>query len=316
VADFVGRPAPADALRAFADRHHDLVGQLTLPGRSRAVTITAAAVSSAADKYLYAAQEAGRIYRHVLARKGEGRFVTEVSMDETDAPQTPVELLLILVALADEGVPAQTVAPKFSGRFNKGVDYVGDVAAFEREFEDDLAVVRWAVAHLPLPANLKLSVHSGSDKFSLYPGMGRALRRSGAGVHLKTAGTTWLEEIIGLAVADGEGLALAKEIALAALPRRDALCAPYATVIDIDPARLPSAATVQGWSSRDFADALRHDPSCTRYNPHFRQLLHVGYKVASELGPRYLDALEAHAAVIAANVEANLFDRHLRRLLA
>ena len=92
----------------------------------------------------------------------------------------------------------QTIAPKFTGRFNKGVDYVGDLAQFEKEFNDDLAVIAHAIAQYGLPNNLKLSVHSGSDKFSIYPIIGNALRRTGAGVHVKTAGTTWLEELIGL----------------------------------------------------------------------------------------------------------------------
>src|SRR5262249_15231440 len=136
----------------------------------------------------------------------------EVSMDETDAPQTPPELLIILAAFADEGIPAQTIAPKFTGRFNKGVDYVGNVAQFEKEFSEDLAVIALAVKNYGLPANLKLSVHSGSDKFSIYPAIRRGIGKFNAGLHIKTAGTTWLEEIIGLAEAGGSGLTLAKEI--------------------------------------------------------------------------------------------------------
>src|SRR5438034_2474 len=81
-----------------------------------------------ARKFLFAVQEAAAIYRHIAQAKGDGNFITEVSMDETDTPQTPPELLIILAALADEKVPMQTVAPKFTGRFNKGVDYVGDIA--------------------------------------------------------------------------------------------------------------------------------------------------------------------------------------------
>ena len=162
-------------------------------------------------------------------------------MDETDAPQTPPELLVILTLLADAGVYLQTIAPKFTGRFNKGVDYVGDLAQFEREFNDDLAVIAHAVKTYGLPKNLKLSVHSGSDKFSLYPIIRRALQRTGAGVHLKTAGTTWLEELIGLSEAGGDGLALAKEIYAYALEHVDELCAPYASVIDIDRAKIGRA---------------------------------------------------------------------------
>src|SRR6202044_1502107 len=99
--------------------------------------------------------------------KGEGKFVSEISMDETDSPQTPVELLIILAAIADEKIPIQTIAPKFAGRFNKGVDYVGDVKQFSKEFEEDLAAIAFAIQRYGLPNNLKLSVHSGSDKFSI-----------------------------------------------------------------------------------------------------------------------------------------------------
>src|SRR6185436_4804153 len=139
----------------------------------------------------------------------------------------------------DEAIPVQTIAPKFTGRFNKGVDYVGDVAQFEREFNDDLCVIAFAIKRYGLPENLKLSVHSGSDKFSIYAPIHRALRRHDAGLHVKTAGTTWLEEIIGLAAARGDGLALAQEIYAEALAHIDELCAPYASVIDIDRTLLP-----------------------------------------------------------------------------
>ena len=148
-------------------------------------------------------QDAGKIYRHIAKSKGPENLIAEVSMDETDSPQTPPELLIILAALSDEGIPAQTIAPKFTGRFNKGVDYVGDLAQFEKEFHDDLAVIAFAIGRYGLPRNLKLSVHSGSDKFSLYPIIRRTLPKFDAGVHLKTAGTTWLEELIGLAEAGG-----------------------------------------------------------------------------------------------------------------
>src|SRR5262245_51837111 len=235
VADAIGRPAAPDAVRAFADRHPELIGRLEVPGIEEPFQTTRADVERIAGKYLSAVQEAGRIYRHIAAARGEGRFITEVSMDETDSPQTPPELLVILAALADEGIPLQTIAPKFTGRFNKGVDYVGNLAQFEKEFQQDLAVIAFAVRIFGLPANLKLSVHSGSDKFSIYAPIRRGLARFEAGLHIKTAGTTWLEEVIGLAEADGEGLALAKEIYGKALKKRDALCAPYAAVIDIDP---------------------------------------------------------------------------------
>ena len=72
--------------------------------------------------------------------------------------------------------------------------------------------------------------------------------------------------------------------------------------------------TVTAWTSQQFVDALRHDASCLSYNSDFRQLLHVAFKVAGEMGGRYTAALARHEAIIARNVESNLYERHLKRL--
>ena len=304
VADSIGQPAPADAVRRFLDRHPELHRESPGPGR--------ASVEKIAQKYLLAVLEAGRIYRHIAQAKGAENFVTEVSMDETDAPQTPVELRVILAAISDQAIPLQTIAPKFTGRFNKGVDYVGDVAQFEKEFNEDLGVVAHAINEYGFPASLKLSIHSGSDKFSIYGPIRRALARSGAGLHVKTAGTTWLEEVIGLAAAGGAGLDLAREIYSQALEHIDELCAPYSAVLDIDRSQLPAAAVVGKWDSRQFVSAVKHDAKNPAYNPSMRQLLHVGYKIAARMGPRYLKALEQFESSVAANVTENLYERHVK----
>lgn len=314
VADFVGRPAPAAEIDSFVDQHGDLLGSHRIEGIAEPVAIDEPRMRAIAGKYLLAVQQAGEIFRHIEAVKGPGQFATEVSMDEADTPQTPVELLLILAAIADEGIPLETIAPKFSGRFNKGVDYVGSVSRFAVEFEQDLAVIRFALERFVLPWTLKLSIHSGSDKFSIYGPIACAIRRFDAGLHLKTAGTTWLEELIGLAASEGEGLAIAKEIYAKALTRMDELCGPYATVIDIERKKLPTPQEVGKWDGNRFAATLRHDPSSSQYNPDFRQLLHVAYKVAAELGPRFLDALDDCESTIAENVATNLYERHIRPL--
>jgi tagaturonate epimerase len=314
VADFIGRPAERSAVEAFVKAHPELLGKIQIAGIEQPFATTREQLEQTASKYLWAVQEAGRIYRHIAKSKTNGEFITEVSMDETDRPQTPPELLVILAAIAGERIPIQTIAPKFTGRFNKGVDYVGDLVQFEREFNDDLAVLAHAIQGYGLPASLKLSVHSGSDKFSIYAPMRRALQRFNAGVHIKTAGTTWLEELIGLAEAGSEGLELAKEVYRDAFDHADELCAPYAAVIDIDPKRLPVPEEVRRWSAAEYVSALRHDPKCPQFNPHIRQLLHVGYKVAAKMGDRYLRLLRECEASIARNVTQNLYERHLQPL--
>ena len=315
VADSIGKPASAADVKAFVDRHPELIGAVSIPHIDQPFAITRAEVERVANKFLLATQDAGKIYQHIVAAKGAANFITEVSMDETDSPQTPPELLIILAALADQKIPIQTIAPKFTGRFNKGVDYVGDVKQFEKEFNEDLAVIAFAIKKYGLPPSLKLSVHSGSDKFSIYEAMRKALAKFDAGVHIKTAGTTWLEELIGLAEAGGDGLEITKEIYAYAMEHVDEFCAPYASVIDIDKKKLPSAAVVNGWSSQQFTDALRHDQKNPGYNPSFRQLLHVSFKVAAKKGDRYLNALKKHEAIVARNVTENLFERHMKPLL-
>jgi hypothetical protein len=312
VAEMIGKPADPKDVASFIKRHPELVGTVTIPNIAEPFQTNEAFVAGVANKFLAAVQDAGQIYRFLVEKKGEGKFIPEVSMDETDFPQTPVELLIILAAIADEKIPIQTIAPKFTGRFNKGVDYVGDVAQFSKEFNEDLAAIAFAIKTYGLPENLKLSVHSGSDKFSIYKSIHNAIKRFGAGVHLKTAGTTWLEELIGLAEAGGTGLEIAKEVYSEAYAHAEELCGPYATVIDIDPTKLPKPEDVNQWTSGQFTAALRHDQGNKAYNPSFRQLLHVGFKIAAKMGDRYIKALEANEDVVAKNVTENLFNRHIR----
>ncbi len=316
VADFTGKAAEAGAVEAFVKAVRRWTGSLSIPGIERPFDLTEETVRGAAGKFLLAVQEAGRIYRHVEQRKGSEGFITEVSVDETDAPQNPVELFLILAMIAEERIPVQTIAPKFTGRFNKGIDYVGDLAQFEREFDEDLSVIAFAVREFGLPDTLKLSVHSGSDKFSIYPMINRLIKKHDAGLHVKTAGTTWLEEVIGLAESGGEGLVIANEIYAQAREHYAELVAPYSTVIDIDPDELPDPKSVMGWSSAEYADSLRHVESSPHYNPNFRQLLHVGFKVAAGMGKRFTSALEATEEIVGRNVTQNLFERHLLPIFA
>ena len=314
VADYIGKPAESKDIEAFVAKYSKYIGDLRIPGIATPFKIDEAFLKKIASTFLFATKEAGKIYKRIAALKGNEDFVAEVSMDEVAAPQTPAELFFILAAIADAGVKAQTIAPKFTGRFNKGVDYVGDVDQFAREFEEDILVIQHAIKEFGLPKNLKLSVHSGSDKFSIYKPIRELTKKYNTGVHVKTAGTTWLEELIGLAEAGNEGLDLAKAIYAKALSRFDELTGPYATVIDVQIEGLPTSEEVNTWSGEKYANTLRHDQSHPDFNPQFRQLLHCGYKVAAEYGDTYFNALDKYKDIIARNVTKNIFDRHIKPL--
>jgi len=312
VADFIGRPAPPELQHDFIRRNLEESGRLKVANSK--LQIDREYLEEFARNYLSALLKVQKIYKYVTVAKKGSPFITEVSMDEVDNPQSPLDIYFILKELKYLGVEPQTIAPKFSGLFAKGVDYEGDIDRFAREFEMDVLMVKQAVHNLGLPANLKLSVHSGSDKFSIYPVIKKIIRKHDAGIHVKTAGTTWLEEVIGLARSGTEGLAISRHLYREAMNRFDELAGPYANVLHIDPAKLPSVKEVITWSSSKFAASLIHDPAEPGYNTHFRQLIHIAYKIAAEMGDEFTDALDHYREIIEDQVYTNLFDRHLKRL--
>jgi hypothetical protein len=266
-----------------------------------------------ADTYLTAIHEVKRLYEYIRSKLPEG-FIPEISMDEVAVAQSPADLYLIVKELKYLDMEPQTIAPKFTGLFPKGVDYEGNIDRFAREFELDLIALSQARHHLELSHDVKLSVHSGSDKFSIYPAIRNLMAKHGAGIHVKTAGTTWLEEVAGLARGGGEGLRIAKEFYHLGMKRFDELAGPYATVLHIDPKKLPPSGEVLTWNSAHFARTLIHDQTCRDYNPNFRQLIHISYKIAAEMGTGFTDALEYYRDPIEEQVYDNLFNRHLRRI--
>lgn len=314
VAEYIGKPTSQDNIRSFTEKNRKYTGCLQIPGIETPFSISDKILLEITHKYLFSIKEASIIYKHIVERKENQNFIAEISMDEVDQPQTPVELFFILSGASMYGIPAQTIAPKFTGRFNKGVDYVGDLYQFAKEFEEDLLVIDFAIKEFGLPENLKLSVHSGSDKFSIYPVMGNLIRKHNKGIHIKTAGTTWLEELIGLSLSGDEALQLAKSIYRKGFERANELCAPYSTVIDIDQTKLPDPSEIDFWDGEKLANSLRHVPDHPDYNPHLRQLLHVSYKIAAEYGQEYLDLLNKNAEIVGEQVTENIYNRHILRL--
>jgi len=314
VADFIGKKTDDEKLNKSIHQNFKFIGEIYIPNISHPFKVTEKELKNIIQKYLSAITEAGMIYRFIEGKKGKNNFITEISIDEVLEPQSPIELLIILSLLSSEKIPLQTIAPRFTGRFNKGVDYVGDISKFEKEFEEEILIVDYAIKEFGLANNLKLSIHSGSDKFSIYPVIKRIMQKHDKGIHLKTAGTTWLEEVIGLALASSAPLKLVKMFYNEALSRMDELCAPYAQVIDIDLKKLPSVNEVKQWSGEKFANTLRHIPGQPDYNPDFRQLIHVGYKVAVEHREEFTSFLSKYSDIIGQQVYDNIYERHLCRL--
>jgi tagaturonate epimerase len=314
VASYIGKMADAAEIESFVGNSEKYTGHYIIPGLNQPFNISGAQIRQIAEKYLFAAQKASAIYTKIESRLGKGNFITEVSMDEVPDPQTPVELFFILKMLSSCKIPLQTIAPKFSGRFNKGVDYAGDVAKFAGEFEEDLLVIDHAVKEFGLPKNLKISVHSGSDKFAIYPCIGNLIKKHNKGIHIKTAGTTWLEELIGLAESGGKGLQFAREVYSESLDKIEELCTPYADVIDIRSSHLPTKDSVNSWNSKQFAGALRHIPGNTDYNSDMRQLIHVAYKIAAHRMDEFYTLLDLNKDIVSECVYENIYTRHICRL--
>ncbi len=304
VAHCIGKPVNSQIKKDFIGRHNPIL-RSALSGTSSLETF--------ADTFLLAIHEVAMLHAYISDRKTTG-FVCEVSMDEVGTAQQPMDLYLILKELKHLGIEIDTIAPKFTGLFPKGVDYVGDIDQFSKEFEEDILILEKARSEFGLIKKTKLSVHSGSDKFSIYPAINRLVRKHDAGLHVKTAGTTWLEEVIGLARGGGEGLRIAKEIYVQGIGRFDELSGPYKTVLHVDRKCLPAPREVMTWNSGRLSRSLIHDPTCPDFNPHLRQLIHISYKVAAEMGNEFRDALVHYRTPIEEQVYTNLLDRHLKRL--
>ncbi len=149
------------------------------------LTFTDEEVAKAGVKYGKAIAHTVKMYQHLLSVKGEGNFEMEMSVDETETPTTPQEHYFVARELDRLGVKWVSLAPRFVGSFEKGVDYIGNMRQFEASYMAHAGVAK-------LMGDYKLSLHSGSDKFSLYP---KCAKISQGAVHLKTAGTSWLEAL-------------------------------------------------------------------------------------------------------------------------
>jgi hypothetical protein len=148
-------------------------------------------IFKAAAKYARAVAHTARMARHLRERKGEAPFDLEMSVDETNTTTTLQEHLYIASELKRLGVGLESLAPRFVGRFEKGVDYIGDLDELDRNIAGHAAVMRH------FGNTYKLSVHTGSDKFGVYP---LALKHTGGLAHVKTAGTSYLEALRVMAV--------------------------------------------------------------------------------------------------------------------
>lgn len=168
---------PDDIRRSYIGRRWDLEGF--------SVTMSDVQLLRAACKYGRAVAHLAEMYRHLEGVMSGRAFEVEISVDETDTPTTPAEHLYIATELGRLGVRWNSLAPRYVGRFEKGVDYIGDLGVFEQDFGRHVAIAKALGPY-------KLSLHSGSDKFSIYP---LAAGLAGDLIHLKTAGTSYLEAL-------------------------------------------------------------------------------------------------------------------------
>jgi hypothetical protein len=246
----------------------------------------------AAVKYGRAVAHVAMMYQHLAKSAGARPFELEVSVDETDQPTSHAEHLYIASELKRLGVKWVSLAPRYVGRFEKGVDYIGDLAAFEADFAGHAAIARQFGPY-------KLSLHSGSDKFSIYPA---AMHQTRGLVHLKTAGTSYLEALCTIATLDAD---LFREIYAFARERYETDKASYHVSAELGRAPLPK-------DVKDLPALLEQFDA--------REILHVTFgSVLTEKAAdgqkrfyeRLISALRANPEAYAANLERH-FIRHLQ----
>ncbi len=245
----------------------------------------------------------GKAIEHALSlavyiAKVASQHEIELSVDETDEPTTLAEHYIIADQCRQAGMKLVSLAPRYIGDFEKGVDYKGDVAALEQSLNDHAAIAR----HL---GPYKLSLHSGSDKLSMYAAFARATRGM---FHVKTAGTSYLEALRVVARHDE---ALFRRIIDFARQR-----------YDTDKATYHVSATAEGTPAdggeREYLECWADVPEGKGFTEPGRQILHCTFGSVltdAELGPAVRDVLRRHPQTYS-EVLADHFERHLRALRA
>ena len=250
------------------------------------VTLSEEDLLRAAAKYGKVVAYTVRMYRHLAAVKGEAPFELEMSVDETETGTTLAEHIYIAHELKRLGVRWVSLAPRYVGDFEKGVDYIGDLAAFAASFAEHFAVAKKFGPY-------KLSLHSGSDKFSVYP---IASRIAGELVHLKTAGTSYLEAL--RAIAEVNPSLFRRIVAFA----RDRYPTDRATYhVSAEVSRMPA---LEGMDDARLIDLLD--------DFHAREILHVTYGSVlqhPDFREPFFAALEGAEEVYYGMLERH-FDRH------
>jgi len=281
-----GQVLPWDALQDTArDMERRYLGR-SFDLEDTALTFDRETLWRAAAKYGQAIAHTVHMYRHLVSRTGDEAFELEVSVDETETPTSPAEHFFVASELRRLGVSWVSLAPRFVGRFEKGVDYIGDLETFSTAFARHVAVARTVGPY-------KLSLHSGSDKFSIYPVVARLTEGL---VHLKTAGTSYLEALRAVAQV---APALFREMLAFARVRYDTDRATYHVS-----AQLANVPLQQALSDADLPGLLEQFDA--------RQVLHVTFgSVLDRFGERLLATLREYEKVY-----YDMLDVHFRRHLA
>jgi hypothetical protein len=199
---------PWDALADSPEGLHERYLGQVFEVEDLALTFDETSLARAAAKYGRAIAHTATMYRHLARAMAKRTFELEVSVDETETPTSALEHLFVALELERLGVQWVSMAPRFIGRFEKGVDYIGNLDEFDVELAKHAAIARALGPY-------KLSIHSGSDKFSVYPVFAH---RAEDLVHLKTAGTSYLEAARAVAGVDPEFFRQILALALARFP--------------------------------------------------------------------------------------------------
>ena len=251
------------------------------------LTINEEELRRAAAKYGHGVAHTVRMYRRLALGMGGRVFEVEMSVDETETVTTPAEHVYIASELRRLGVKVVSLAPRYVGGFEKGVDYIGDLAEFERSFAGHFAIAQRFGPY-------KLSLHSGSDKFRLYP---VASRVAGGLLHLKTAGTSYLEALRAIASIDAP---LFREIARFAAARYPTDRATYH--VSATPERMPDATRLPDDELTSLLDDF-----------HAREILHVTFGSVlhhADFREPFFAALRANEEIYYGVIETH-FDKHL-----
>lgn len=289
ISDFISNKPTDDKINKLHKLANTFFGTIVIDELSKPISFTENDINLFADKYLGAIENISKLHQVIQNKKGNGNYLVEISAFDLDAPLSTIETFFLFASLFIEKIPVTVFTPRFSGQILRSIDFIGNIQVFENKLVTNANLLESIKKQFNFSSDLKIGIHQACDKPSLYPIINKVIKQANVGIHIKTAGSTWLTDCTALIQINEDTLDLVKSIYAIALNQIDLLSKSYINKLKIDKTKLPTSAEMFMWPSEGMKAVLTiHDKD---FNPNLRQLMSIAFNIAAEYGAIFTECI-------------------------